>query len=418
MSNGGSAMAVVVGVLAVSSFLLDDLHSDSNTRAAEILSADSPNQTEAAALLLDASLSPENFVGIVKKNGGTGKVMETLSLMASSPGVVGARFEELLEAVESFPDSEAAEYLANNRYLTDKQIRKIGSVLERNIDSRLALAFVKSGAAEGEDLDRLVNLVVAGKGDVVAGAVAGANGLSEDSQKKLLFVVVGNSDSELAKAFARNPFLNDTTMDSLGAGAVQTPVGALAEGFASNPGMTEGQMAALTQVAIEIPDSCVAAGLGANRAIKPAVFSELEKTVEGNPYSRLGVAMAGNPNLPDSIFAILSKAVGKDNVGSMAAALSSKGGAASNEVRAAELANLIIGDPNLPGCEALVDNPAVPPAHLSALFEVATKNPSSELSQAFIEQIREKRFRGGRREKMQILEAALMSGDVDSINTR
>lgn len=406
----------VIAALALAS--IGDAWADSNSLAVELVGSDAYSQSEAAALLLDGALSSENFAALVKRSGGSGKVMETLSLLASSPGVVGTRFDELLQAVSDFPDSEAAEYLANNRYLTDEQAQKIGDVVVANPDSRLARAFVQGGAAGSEDLDRLVDLVVKGKADGVGEAVAGANGLSAESQKKLLFVASQQPDGEVTRAFSRNPFLNAETMDSLGASVVKSPVGALAEGFASNPGMKEAQMAALAQVAIEIPDSGVAAGIGSNRGLKPSIFSQLQDTALAAPYSRLSVALAGNPNLPDSIFAILSGAVEGDKVGEMSSALAGKGGAAANQVRAAELANLAISKPNLPICEALVDNPAVPPAHLLALQQEAARNPGSALSGAFIGQIREKRFRGGRSEKMKILEAALMSGEVDSINTR
>jgi hypothetical protein len=409
-------MAIAVAVVTLSAG--GWARADSNARAVELLSAESYSQPEAAALLLDASLSSENFVEIVKKSGGSGKVMETLSLLASSPGVVGSRFDELLEAVVAFPNSEAAEYLANNRYLTDQQVDKIGEAVTRNPDSRLALAFVRGGAAGSAELDSLVDLIVLGKAGIVSTVVAGSNGLTADSQKKLLFASGQNPDSDVARAFARNPFLNDDTMDSLGASAIKSPVGALAEGFSSNSGMKAPQMAALAQVAIEMPDSGVAAGIGSNRGLNSSTFSQFEPVVADNPYCRLSVALAGNPNLPDSIFATLSSAIDKDEVGEMSAALAGRGGAASNEVRAAELANMAISNANLSICEALIDNPAVPPAHLAALHQEAARVPGSALSSAFIEQIREKRFRGGRAEKMKILEAALMSGEVDSISNR
>lgn len=407
--------AIIAGVALVA---LGDAWADSDTRAREIIEGDSFSQSEAAALLLDGALSSENFGRLVEKSGGTGKVMDTLSLLTSSPGAVGDRFGVLLEAAAKFPDSEAAEYLANNRYLTDDQVQKIGAVVIGDPNSRFAQAFVKSGGAGSEDLDRLVDLVVMGKAGEVGVAVAGANGLSSDSQKKLLFVSMQQPDGEVSRAFARNPFLNRDTMDSLGASAVKVPAGALAEGFGANPGMNKAQMLALVQVAIEIPDSGLAMGLGSNRGLKTSTFSQIQKTVESLPYSQLSVALAGNPNLPDTIFAILSKAVVGDKLGEMSSALAGKGGAAGNEVRAAELANLVIINPNLPICEALVDNPLIPPAHLLALQQEAARNPGSAVSRAFIDQIREKRFRGGRAEKMKILEAALMSGEVDSINTR
>lgn len=389
---------------------------ESNNRAEALLGGTEYSQSEAAALILDDSLSRENFIGLVKKSGGEGKVMETLSLMASSPGVVESRFDELIEAASVFPDSEAAVYLASNQYLDDRQTRLVGEAVAKKPDSRMAASFVRSGGAGTDVLDKLANLVVNGRGGAVSEAVAGASGLGPDTQKKLLFFANQNPDSAVAAAFFRNPNLNDETKDSLGASVVKNPVGPLAENFSSNSGISPAQMAALAGVAVDLPDSGVAAGIGANRALQPSIFPTFKEAVASSPYSRLGVALAGNPNLPDVLFDELVRAVSGDKVGEMSAELAKDGGAACNEVRAAVLANLAITDPNLPICEVLVNNPAVPPAHLSGLCEEAANKPGSTLSNAFVSQIRAKKFRGSRQEKMKILEAALMSGDVQDIS--
>lgn len=153
------------------------------SKAAEICLANEPfDQNAAASLLLNPGLSKPHFVELVKKSEGQGRVMETLSLFASSPPMLNGRFQQVSEAVRLFPDSEAAKYLASNRYLEESQMALLAKIAKSRPNSLLAGELAGNLSLSGEAIRILSEAVQSNTGTYLAERLAGSEALPEEFQ--------------------------------------------------------------------------------------------------------------------------------------------------------------------------------------------------------------------------------------------
>lgn len=363
-----------------------------------------------AKRLLDTALSPEEFISIVEGSGGEGKVMETLSLLAASPPLLEGRFSQVLAAVGLFPNSEAARYLASNRYLSPDQLEELGRVALAEADSELAGNLAINLSLPSGVIDQLVEAGLKNPQSKLAKGIVASPALSEKMQNVIVDKVLRDPRGELADAFAGNPQLLPGVKDKIGAAVIDAPDTAMAMSFGKNPGLSGPQLDALVAVAAAFPDSRLAEGLGRNKSLQDPQYQVLMKAIEENPESELSRAVASNPNITDAVFAGLFAIVAKNPDSVLGVDLARSGGGGSTPARIANLANQAISTPNVKYARVLTSNATVPPEFFDAMIRAAIAQPRSELCRGFMEDVREKKFRGSHSQKMKIIEVSLTHG--------
>jgi hypothetical protein len=361
--------------------------------------------------LLDPSISSDDFFSIIKASGGEGKAMETLSLFASSPPLLEGRFEEVLAAVELYPESEAARYLASNRYLSKEQIASIARIAVDKPDSELAGSLASNLSLEGSPMEELVKKAIDNPNTKLALKIAESQVLREDLQQALCDKALRNPRGQMAVSLAGNPQLLPSVKDKIGAAVIDSPDTPMAKSLGSNRGLATSQLSALVTLALSFPDSSLAEGLGQNGSLQEYHYKILIPSVKSNHNSKLSQALASNPNITDSIFTTLMAEVEKNPESPLGMSLALPGGGGSTPARIATLANQVIADPNIRYSRLLTGNPLVPSNFLEAMIRTAIVNPRSELCRGFMDDIREKRFRGNHAQKMKIIEVSLTYGD-------
>lgn len=364
-----------------------------------------------AKRLLDPGISPEDFLEIVKNSDGKGKVMETLSLFAASPPLLEGKFDQVLASIALFPDSEAAQYLASNRYLSEDQIAELGKIAQAEPDSELAGNLAKNLSLTADVMTKLVSVGIDNPRTKLAKKIVGSPILSEVLQNTICDKVLPSPRGELAAPFAGNPQLLPSVKDKLGAAVIDSPDTQMAKSFGQNPGLSLAQIDALVAVAVSFPDSKLAEGVGRNPSLQNSHYETLMKVVKVQPESRLGVAVASNPNATDSVFATLFSLVATNPESALGPELARAGGGASTPARIANLANQVIASPNVKYARELTGNTMVPLEFYDAMIRTAIGQPRSELCRGFMEDVREKRFKGSHSQKMKIIEVSLTYGD-------
>lgn len=364
-----------------------------------------------AKQLLDPGISPEDFLEIVKNSGGKGKVMETLSLFAASPPLLEGKFDQVLASIALFPNSEAAQYLASNRYLTENQIAELGKIAQAKPDSDLAGNLAKNLSLTADVMVKLVSVGIDNPRTKLAKKIVGSPILTEDLQNTICDKVLANPRGELGPPFAGNPQLLPSIKDKLGAAVIDSPDTQMSESFGQNPGLSLAQIDALAAVAVAFPDSKLAEGVGRNPSLQSSHYETLMRVVKVHPESKLGVAVASNPNATDAVFATLFSLVVANPESSLGPELARAGGGASTPARIANLANQVITSPNVKYARELTGNTMVPLEFFDAMIRTAIGQPRSELCRGFMEDVREKRFKGNHSQKMKIIEVSLTYGE-------
>jgi hypothetical protein len=380
------------------------------SKAESLLQSEAFNQEAASELLLHPSLPRDKFVEIVRASGGSGKVMETLSLFASSPPLLGGKFEQVLEAVVVFPDSEAAKYLASNRYLEDYQILALVKVAMEKPDTELAGNLAGNLSLMAESVGRLAEAAMKNPASKLAERLAGSSLLPDLLQETFFEKAIQSNNSRLAGAFASNRHLSPSIKDRLGAVVIDSPESLMAKNFGLNSGLSSAQLKALATVAVALPDSSLAEGVGLNATLQEEHYETLLPAVKVSDDSKLAQSLASNPNIPDEVYSLLLERIKSSPDNPAAVYLASTGGAASTPARIANLANLVIGDPDVPYATGITSNPLVPQEFFDAMIQAALGAPKSRLCRSFMEDIKQKRFRGEHSQKMKIIEVSLTYG--------
>jgi hypothetical protein len=375
-----------------------------------VLMSDSLDQVTASELLLHPELPKEKFVEIIKASKGTGKIMETLSLFASSPPLLSGKFEQVLESAIIFPDSEAARYLSSNRYLEEYQLFALCKAAGERPDTELAGNLAGNLSLGGEAVSMLADVAMKNPASKLAERLAGSPLLPDKLQEQFFEKAGASPNSKLAAAFAFNKSLSPSIKDRLGAVVIEYPDTQMAQNFALNSGLSSAQLTALAEIAVITPNSLLAEGLGKNATLQDDHYSLLFPVIKAEGTSKLAQSLASNPNVTDQIYNLLLDIAKANPDNPLAANLTGAGGAASTPARVANLANLVIGDPDVPYASGITTNPLVPQEFFDAMVQSAIATPKSKLCRGFMEDVKQKRFRGTHAQKMKIIEVSLTYG--------
>ncbi len=375
-----------------------------------VLLADTLDQVQASELLLHPELPKDKFVEIIKASKGTGKIMETLSLFASSPPLLSGKFDQVLEAAIIFPDSEAARYLSSNRYLEEYQLFALTKAAKEKPDTELAGNLASNLSLSQEAVAKLAETALKNTASKLAERLAGSSLLPDKLQEQFFDRASAAPNGKLSAAFAFNKNLSPSMKDRLGAVVIEYPDTLMAQNFALNSGLSSAQLTALTEIAVMAPNSLLAEGLGKNATLQDEHYSLLLPAVKSEGTSKLAQSLASNPNVTDQVYNLLLDIAKANPDNPLAANLAGAGGAASTPARIANLANLVIGDPNVPYADGITTNPLVPQEFFDTMVQAALGAPKSKLCRSFMEDVKQKRFRGTHSQKMKIIEVSLTYG--------